>query len=113
MAAFVSWLQGQGYGVRLLIGDIQYDTPVIEEFVAVLKSRNIPTDAPLLIAEPARTVKELLRQLGETEAVISARHHHLVMAFIHNKPGIALSDHAKVDSLATTFGWARYHVPLR
>jgi len=112
MAALVSWLQGQGYGVRLLIGDIQYDTPVIEEFVAVLKSRNIPTDAPLLIAEPARTVKELLRQLGETEAVISARYHNLVMALIQNKPVIALSDHAKLDSLATDFGLAQYRVPL-
>src|SRR6266851_8184870 len=72
MAAFVSWLQGQGYGVRLLIGDIQYDTRVIEEFVNILKSRNIPAEAPLLICEPAMTVKELLRQVGETEAVISA-----------------------------------------
>jgi polysaccharide pyruvyl transferase WcaK-like protein len=112
MAAFVSWLQGHGYGVRLLIGDIQYDTSVIEEFVDVLKSRNIPTDAPLLIAEPALTVKELLRQLGETEAVISARYHNLVMALIQNKPVIALSDHAKLDSLVTDFGLAQYLVPL-
>src|SRR5208337_3736805 len=96
MAAFVSWLQGQGYSVRLLIGDIQYDTSMIEEFVGVLKSRNIPADAPLLIAEPALTVKELLRQVGGTEAVISARYHNLVMALIQNKPVIALSDHAKL-----------------
>jgi polysaccharide pyruvyl transferase WcaK-like protein len=112
MAAFVSWLQGHGYGVRLLIGDIQYDTSVIEEFVDVLKSRNIPTEAPLLIVEPALTVKELLRQVGETEVVISARYHNLVMALIQNKPVIALSDHAKLDSLVTDFGLAQYLVPL-
>lgn len=113
MAAFVSWLQRHGYGVRLLIGDVQYDTSVIEEFVDVLKSRNIPADPPLLIAEPALTVKELLRQVGETEAVISARYHNLVMALIQNKPVIALSDHAKLDSLATDFGLAQYLVPLK
>jgi len=112
MAAFVSWLQEHGYSVRLLIGDIQYDTSVIKKFVAVLKSRNIPTDAPLLIAEPALTVKELLRQVGETEAVISARYHNLVLALIQNKPVMALSDHAKLDSLATDFGLAQYLVPL-
>src|SRR5713101_7479762 len=112
MAAFVSWLQGHGYDVRLLIGDIQYDTRVIEEFVDVLNRRNIPTDAPLLIVEPALTVKELLRQEGETEAVISARYHNLVMALIQNKPVIALSDHPKLDSLATDFGLAQYLVPL-
>ena len=113
MAAFVSWLQGQGYGVRLLIGDIQYDTWVREAFVDLLKSRNIPTDAPLLIAEPVLTVKELLRQVGETEAVISARYHNLVLALIQKKPVIALSDHAKLDSLVTDFGLAQYLVPLR
>jgi polysaccharide pyruvyl transferase WcaK-like protein len=112
MAAFVSWLQGHGYGVRLLIGDIQYDTWVIEEFVNVLRIWNIPTDAPLLIAEPALTIKDLLRQVGETEAVISPRYHNLVLALIQNKPVIALSDHAKLDSLVTDFGLAQYLLPL-
>jgi polysaccharide pyruvyl transferase WcaK-like protein len=113
MAAFVSWLQGHGYGVRLLIGDIQYDTWVIQKFVDILRSRNIPADPPLLIAEPTLTVKELLRQVGETEAVISARYHNVVMALIQNKPVMPLSDHAKLDSLATDFGLAQYLLPLR
>src|SRR5262245_21327229 len=112
MATFVSWLQRHGYAVRLLIGDIQYDTQVIEEFVDILKSRDIPTEAPLLIAEPAPTVKELLHQVGETEAVISARYHNLVMALIQNKPVIAVSHHAKTDSLVTDFGLTQYLVPL-
>ncbi len=112
MAAFVSWLQGHDYDVRLLIGDIQYDTWVIEEFVDVLNSRNLPNDAPQLIFEPALTVKELMRQVGETEAVISARYHNLVIALIQNKPVIALSDHPKLDSLATDFGLAQYLLPL-
>jgi polysaccharide pyruvyl transferase WcaK-like protein len=113
MAGFVSSLQGQGYGVRLLIGDIQYDTAVIEEFIGVLKSRNIPTASPLLIVEPAPTVEELLRQVSETEAVISARYHNLVLALIQNKPVIALSDHAKLNSVVTDFGLGQYLLPLR
>ena len=113
MASFVSTLQGQGYSVRLLIGDIQYDSSVIEEFVGVLKSRNIPANPPLLIAEPALTVEDLLRQVNETEAVISARYHNLVMALIQNKPVIALSDHAKLNSVVTDFGLAQYLLPLR
>ena len=113
MAGFVSWLQAEGCGVRLLIGDIQYDTAVIEEFVSVLKSRNIPTAAPLLIVEPAPTVEELLRQVSETEAVISARYHNLVLALIQNKPVVALSDHAKLNSVVTDFGLGQYLLPLR
>lgn len=113
MAAFVSWLQAHGYGVRLLIGDIQYDSSVMTEFVNLLKRRNVPTDAPFLVAETALTVEQLLRQLAETDAVVSARYHNLVMALIQNKPVLALSDHAKLDSLATDFGLAQYLVPLR
>jgi polysaccharide pyruvyl transferase WcaK-like protein len=113
MAAFILWLQGHGYSVRLLIGDIQYDTPVIKEFIELLKSRNIPTNPPLLIAEPAQTIEELLRQVGETEAVISPRYHNVVIALMQNKPVIALSDHAKLDSLVTDFGLAQYLVSLR
>ena len=97
MAGFVSKLQGEGYNVRLLIGDIRYDTSVIQEFVGLLKGRNIPADPPLLVAEPALTVEELLRQVSETDAVISARYHNLVVALIQNKPVIALSDHAEAQ----------------
>ena len=112
MADFVAWLQERGYAVRLLIGDIEYDSSVIEAFVGVLKSRNISAAPPLLFAEPALTVEELLRQVSETEAVISARYHNLVMALIQNKPVIALSDHAKLNSVVTDFGLASYLLPL-
>jgi polysaccharide pyruvyl transferase WcaK-like protein len=112
MATFVSFLHKRGYRVRLLIGDVRYDSWVVGEFVDVLKSRNIATDESLVITERALTVEELLRQLGETEAVISARYHNLVMALIQTKPVIALSDHAKLDSLVSDFGLAHYCVPL-
>jgi polysaccharide pyruvyl transferase WcaK-like protein len=113
MAVFVSWLQARGYSVRLLIGDIQYDIPVINNFIDLLKTRNIPTTAPMLIAEPALTVEELLRQVGETEAVISARYHNLVLALIQNKPIIVLSDHGKLHSLANEYGLLQYLLPLQ
>jgi polysaccharide pyruvyl transferase WcaK-like protein len=113
MATFVLWLQGTGYTVRLLIGDIQYDSPVIEQVFSVLKSRKAAIDAPFLIAEPALTVEALMRQVGGTDAVISARYHNLVMALLQIKPVIALSDHAKLDSVVTDFGLAEYLLPLR
>ena len=64
------------------------------------------------MAEPAQTVPELLRQIAETEVVISARYHNLVLALIQDKPVIALSDHPKLDSLATDLGLTRYLLPL-
>lgn len=108
MATFVSWLQGRGYRVRLLIGDIQYDIPVIDQFIGILRSCDIPAAAPTLIAEPALTIEDLQRQVRETTAVISSRFHNLVVALVENKPIITLSDHAKLDSLASDLGLGQY-----
>jgi len=112
MAAFVQWLADQGYAIRLLIGDVQFDTQVRQDLLALLQQSN-PTAQPLpVVAEPALTVAELLRQLAETEAVISPRFHNLILALMQNKPVIALTDHAKLDSLLQGLGLAHYLVPL-
>ena len=112
MATFVSWLYEHDFSVRILIGDFQFDSRVGEEFVDLLKSRNLPVGPSWLIAEPALTVDELLRQMVETDVVISARYHNLVLAMILDKPVMALSDHAKLDSLLTDLGLAQYVMPL-
>ena len=112
MADFVSWLHAQGYAVRLLIGDMHYDEPVVREFIALLSDLGVSAQPPLLLVDPVRTVEELLNQLAATDAVISPRYHNLVMGLIQGKPVIALSDHAKLDSLVTDFGLARFRLPL-
>jgi polysaccharide pyruvyl transferase WcaK-like protein len=112
MADFVSWLQENGYSVRLLIGDFRYDSQVRDDLVALLQRRNRPASPPLLIAEPSTSVGELLRQLGETEVVLSPRYHNLVMGMIQNIPAVALSDHAKLDAVLTELGLERYIVRL-
>jgi polysaccharide pyruvyl transferase WcaK-like protein len=112
MSDFVAWLYEQGYGVRLLIGDFQFDARARQDLVDLLKGRGVPTEQPFLAVEPAETVEELLRQLGQTDVVLSARYHNLVLAMILNKPALALSDHAKLDSLLTDLGLAKYRVPL-
>jgi len=112
MTAFVSWLYEHDFSVRLLIGDFQYDSRVIDDFVDLLRSRNLSVDPSRLVSEPARSVDELLAQLAQTDVVISARYHNLVMAMVLDKPVMALSDHAKLDSLLTDLGLAQYLVPL-
>jgi polysaccharide pyruvyl transferase WcaK-like protein len=112
MAAFVIWLQQHDFAVRLLIGDFRYDSRVRDDLVALLGKRGQPATPPLLLAEPSLSVEELLRQLGETDVVLSPRYHNLVMGLIQNKPAIALSDHAKLDAVLTGLGLERYIVRL-
>jgi polysaccharide pyruvyl transferase WcaK-like protein len=110
MADFVMWLQARGHTVRLIIGDAQYDTRVREDLIAVLKVAG--AKEPLLLSDPVPTVDELLRQLSETDAVISPRFHNLVLALMLNKPVIALSDLPKVDALLVDLGLGRFCLPL-
>jgi polysaccharide pyruvyl transferase WcaK-like protein len=110
MADFVLALQSRGYGVRLLIGDVAYDTRVREDFIQVLQARSAV--APLPLCESVPTVAELLRQLAETDVVVSPRFHNLVLALMLEKPVIALSDLPKVEALLTDLGLARYCLSL-
>jgi polysaccharide pyruvyl transferase WcaK-like protein len=104
MADFVALLQAQDYAVRLIIGDAQYDTQVREDLIALLESRNAPSArAPLLLSDPVPTVDELLRQLRESDAVISPRFHNLVLA---------LSDLPKVTALLVDLELGAYCLPL-
>jgi len=110
MADFVVWLQAHGHAVRLVIGDAQYDTRVREDLIAVLKDRGGASALPL--SDPVPTVEELLRQLRETDAVVSPRFHNLVLALMLNKPVIALSDLPKVDALLGDLGLGAYCLSL-
>lgn len=112
MADFVVWLQAQGYAVRLIIGDAQYDTQVREDLVALLEARGAGTKRPQLLSDPVPTVDELLRQLRGTDAVISPRFHNLVLALMLNKPVIALSDLPKVTALLVDLGLGHFCLPL-
>lgn len=110
MVEFVLQLQSRGYVVRLLIGDVAYDTSVREDFVRALQARNAL--APLPLCEPVPSVEELLRQLVETDVVVSPRFHNLVLALMLEKPVIALSDLPKVDALLRDLGLGRYCLSL-
>ncbi len=110
MADFVCWLVEQNYNVRLLIGDFHHDLVVREEVIDAIKGRVL--EVGRVVAEPTLTVEELVRQLHETDLVISSRFHNLVLALLLNKPIIALSYQTKFDSLMAELGLSEYCLPL-
>jgi polysaccharide pyruvyl transferase WcaK-like protein len=112
MATFVFWLLDHGYIVRLLIGDAQYDTPVRQDLLGLLTRAGVPADGLRVVSQPVTTVNELLRQIDETDAVISPRYHNLVLGLMLNKPVLALSCLAKVDALLNEIGLPQYRIAL-
>jgi polysaccharide pyruvyl transferase WcaK-like protein len=106
LVEFVTWLLGQGYGVRLLIGDL-VDTTTIEEFGALLKER-CAYEEGRIFDEPVASVDDLLRQLAATDVVVATRFHNVLLALLLNKPVIAISFHHKCASLMSQMGLSEY-----
>jgi polysaccharide pyruvyl transferase WcaK-like protein len=106
MSAFVGWLVAHKYIVRLLIGDVEYDSRARQDLKSSLEPSGVM--GPDLIDEPAQSAGELLSQLARTDIVVASRFHNVLLALMLNKPVIAISFHEKVDSLMRAVGMTRF-----
>jgi len=106
MSAFVGWLVAHKYIVRLLIGDVEYDSRARRDLKSSLERSGLM--GPNIIDEPAQSAGELLSQLVQTDIVVASRFHNVLLALMLKKPVIAISFHEKVDSLMRTMGLTRF-----
>jgi polysaccharide pyruvyl transferase WcaK-like protein len=108
----VGWLCDRNYTVRVIIGDVLYDTGVKQDFMALLHERGLANQEGQIVTEPVATVKQLLSQIAAVDFLVTSRFHNVVLALMLNKPVLCLSDHGKLDSLMTEIGLAEYCLPL-
>ena len=107
-AAIVGWLLDHDYDVKLLLGDEDVDTVVIEDLRAVLRERR-PSDVDERVTDhPIGSVHELLSQLSTTDLVIATRFHNVLMSLLLGKPVVAISFHHKCSSLMRDMGLSEY-----
>ena len=107
-ANFITWLLEHNYNVRILIGDVRYDSSVRKDLRELLEKDGLKDDKGKIIVEPISSVEQLLSQLSKTDIIISPRFHNIVLALMLNKPVIALSHHDKFDSLMNGLGLEEY-----
>jgi polysaccharide pyruvyl transferase WcaK-like protein len=112
LANLVAWLCDRNYTVRVIIGDVLYDSGVKQDFMELLHERRLVKKEDQIVSEPVLTVNELLSQIAAVDFLVTSRFHNLVLALMLNKPVICLSDHTKLDSLMTEIGLAEYCLPL-
>src|SRR5690606_22819944 len=106
---FVSWLLERGYEVRLLIGDTRPDQRPVRELVETLGAAAPRRDsAARLIAEPIRTVDDLLAQIAEVDVVVCSRLHNVVLALLLERPVISIGYSKKNDALLERAGFGDY-----
>jgi polysaccharide pyruvyl transferase WcaK-like protein len=106
ISVFVGWLVAHKYVVRLLIGDVEYDSRARQDLRSSLERSGLM--GPDIIDEPSQSAGELLSQLIRTDIVVASRFHNVLLALMLKKPVIAISFHEKVDSLMRAMGLTRY-----
>lgn len=104
MASFISWLIEHKRTVRVLIGDVVYDSRVRKDVRTLLEQSGLSYEKSNIIDEPAGSFEELLSQLASTKVVVASRFHNLLLALMLGKPALAISFHEKDDSLMTAVG---------
>ena len=104
MASFINRLLEQNRTVRLLIGDVMYDSRVRNDVRNLLEQSGLTYEELDIIDEPPGSFEELLSQLATTKVVVASRFHNLLLALMLGKPALAISFHEKDDSLMTALG---------
>ena len=111
MGRFVSSLLARGYRVRLLTGETVDERAVTD--VGRIASANgyqlidgtLPApEAGQLVAEPAHSLHDVMRQIGDTDIVIATRFHNVVCALKLARPTVSIGYEAKNDAVMTELG---------
>jgi polysaccharide pyruvyl transferase WcaK-like protein len=105
---FVAYLVEREYEVRILIGDIRYDTPVREDLRASLMAMGIAYSESGITDESISSVKNLFEQIESTDIVVATRFHNVLISLILNKPVISISYNEKNDSVMAETGLAEH-----
>jgi polysaccharide pyruvyl transferase WcaK-like protein len=108
LGTFVTWVLEHKYIVRVLIGDVLYDSRVKQDLINLLQKRGLKYEDGQIIDEPVFSVNTLLSQLAATDVVVSPRFHNILLALMLCKPVISLSYHEKFKSVMAESGLPEY-----
>jgi polysaccharide pyruvyl transferase WcaK-like protein len=112
VTSFGRWLIDHGRRVRLFTSDTA-DEPVMRDIAANIRAHRPDLDASWVVAEPALTINELMRQIATVEVVVATRYHNVLYALLQDKPTLALAYASKHELLMTNAGLAGFSLPCR
>jgi polysaccharide pyruvyl transferase WcaK-like protein len=105
ITAFVLWLLDQGHRVRILMGDAA-DRDAVADVLSRVARPDLAQDR--LVADPMRSLHDLMRQMAETDVIVATRYHNIVCALRLGKPLVSLGYAEKNDVLMTEMGVGRF-----
>ncbi len=107
MKRFVRWLIDGGRQVRLFTGD-PVDHSVVTEILADLRAHRPGLDPSQVLAEPASTLQELMRQMAAVDTVVATRYHNVLCALKLSRPTLSIGYAAKHDVLMAGMGLGEF-----
>jgi polysaccharide pyruvyl transferase WcaK-like protein len=108
MCNFVRWLTENGYLIRILQGDVNYDSISRADFKQRLEQRGIRYDECGIFDQGSLSVEELISQIAKVDLVVSPRFHSLILGLMLGKPGVSISYDPKNDVLLEGVGLGKY-----
>ena len=106
---FVLWLLEQGFRVRIVIGDADYDQSARTALRAWLADQGA---LERVVEEPATSFEMLFDQLAEADLVVATRFHNVLSALLLDKPVVSVSHMDKNDQLMASMELSEYCMPL-
>jgi polysaccharide pyruvyl transferase WcaK-like protein len=103
MKCFVRRLLDSGRSVRLITGD-PADEVVVAEIIADLSGDRPRPESMSLIAEPPRSLDDLMRQLASVDFVVATRFHNVLCALKMGIPTVSIGYSAKHEMLMAQMG---------
>jgi polysaccharide pyruvyl transferase WcaK-like protein len=107
LSKFAIYLLDNGHRIRLLTGET-CDVDAVGDLLRHVKAERPKTPQEDLIAEPAGSLHDLMREIQQTDIVVATRYHNIVCALRLAKPSISLGYSKKNDVLMAQAGLASY-----
>ncbi|MGH6944337.1 MAG: polysaccharide pyruvyl transferase family protein [Geminicoccaceae bacterium] len=107
ITSFVLWLLDRGHSVRILMGE-SGDRHVVADVLANVAAARPDLPQDRLLADPMRSLHDLMRQIAETDAVVATRFHNVVCALKSGKPTVSIGYAQKNDVLMAEMGLGRF-----
>ncbi|MEF2553701.1 polysaccharide pyruvyl transferase family protein [Aurantimonas sp. A2-1-M11] len=107
LTQFVTYLLDQDHDVRLLIGEMT-DQTAIDDIIREASNARPALAGARIVAEPSHSLRELMSQIDQTDAVVATRFHNIVCALKLGKPTLSLGYSRKNDVLMADMGLGAY-----
>jgi polysaccharide pyruvyl transferase WcaK-like protein len=103
ISRFVLWLLDNGHRVRILMGETT-DQRAIDDLLQTLALKRPDYPREHVVAEPAYSLHDIMRQIVQTQIVVATRFHNIVCALKLSRLAVSIGYAKKNDVLMADMG---------